>query len=229
MSDVGGGDGGREVVDVGPAHGVTPAFRLDYCRRWWGSRASPVHASPLHLLSNEPVAEPRDISDVPFSVADMQGALLALADILFEHAAFNRAPVNSRHRGGHAAPRQAGGRQLPTVVRTEDLWMWSLIVDAVEKSTWVQQSILLLLIGFSIVSWALILMKMRALRAAKGNNERFLTLFNASETIGEFTPPASRGRRPWRRSSTRPSIRWRRPATRASGTSSWRRRSCTRR
>lgn len=74
--------------------------------------------------------------------------------------------------------------------------MWTLIVDAVRQSTFVEQFILYLLVAFSIVSWALILMKIRSLRAAKQNNERFLALFNSSESLGEFTPPASTGPSP---------------------------------
>ena len=61
--------------------------------------------------------------------------------------------------------------------------MWTLIVDAVAQSTWVEQAILYLLIAFSIVSWGLILMKIRALRAARRRNEAFLTEFNRHETI----------------------------------------------
>ena len=61
--------------------------------------------------------------------------------------------------------------------------MWTLIVDAIAQSTWVEQGILLLLVAFSVVSWGLILMKIRALRTARRRNEAFLTLFNQHETI----------------------------------------------
>jgi biopolymer transport protein TolQ len=61
--------------------------------------------------------------------------------------------------------------------------MWTLIVDAIAQSTWVEQGILLLLVAFSIVSWGLILMKLRALRTARRRNEAFLSLFNQHETI----------------------------------------------
>ena len=61
--------------------------------------------------------------------------------------------------------------------------MWTLIVDAVAQSTWVEQGILYLLVCFSIVSWGLILMKIRALRAARQRNEVFLAEFNQHETI----------------------------------------------
>ncbi len=61
--------------------------------------------------------------------------------------------------------------------------MWTLIVDAIAQSTWVEQGILLLLVAFSIVSWGLILMKIRALRTARRRNEAFLSVFNQHETI----------------------------------------------
>ena len=61
--------------------------------------------------------------------------------------------------------------------------MWTLIVDAVAQSTWVEQGILYLLIVFSIVSWGLILMKIRVLRIARQRNEAFLEEFNRHETI----------------------------------------------
>ena len=69
--------------------------------------------------------------------------------------------------------------------------MWTLIVDAIAQSTWVEQGILLLLVAFSIVSWGLILMKIRALRIARRRNEAFLSLFNQHETIRVGPRPGS--------------------------------------
>lgn len=82
--------------------------------------------------------------------------------------------------------------------------MWTLIVDAVKQSTFVEQGILYLLVAFSIVSWALILMKIRTLRKARRNNELFLGDFNQHEAIVvdqrpdspvlEYASPAGIGR-----------------------------------
>src|SRR5580704_440117 len=74
--------------------------------------------------------------------------------------------------------------------------MWDLISKAVRASGWMELSVLYLLILFSVISWALILMKALGLRAAKQNNVKLLALFNASQTAGEFTPPPVSGPAP---------------------------------
>lgn len=74
--------------------------------------------------------------------------------------------------------------------------MWTLIVDAVKQSTFVEQGILYLLVAFSIVSWALILMKIRTLRKARRNNEFFLGQFNRNEEIRLEEPDSRAPGRP---------------------------------
>jgi biopolymer transport protein TolQ len=74
--------------------------------------------------------------------------------------------------------------------------MWTLISRAVKASGAIEQAILYLLVGFSIFSWALILLKIRALGAARRNNRRFLKMFDTSESLGEFTPPKLTGPTP---------------------------------
>jgi biopolymer transport protein TolQ len=74
--------------------------------------------------------------------------------------------------------------------------MWTLIARAVKASGAIEQAVLYLLLAFSVASWALILMKMLSLYRAGRNNRQFLALFNASDTVGEFTPPAHRGPAP---------------------------------
>jgi biopolymer transport protein TolQ len=76
------------------------------------------------------------------------------------------------------------------------LAMWELISKAVKASGAIELFILYLLVAFSIASWALILMKIRSLMAAKRNNKKLLDMFGLSETVGEFTPPAVRGPAP---------------------------------
>ena len=74
--------------------------------------------------------------------------------------------------------------------------MWELIAKTVRASGAIELSILYLLVAFSISSWALILMKLRGLGAAKRNNKKLLDLFGTSENIGEFTPPKGSGPAP---------------------------------
>jgi biopolymer transport protein TolQ len=68
--------------------------------------------------------------------------------------------------------------------------------QVVEVSGAIGQGVLYLLAALALISWVLILKKMSALSRARRKNEKFLTLFNASDTIGQFRPPALRGRVP---------------------------------
>src|SRR5580692_12005424 len=74
--------------------------------------------------------------------------------------------------------------------------MWDLISRSVKASGGIEQAVLYILVAFSVASWALILMKILTLGRARRNNARFLALFNASETVGEFTPPRARSNAP---------------------------------
>src|ERR1035441_8589801 len=70
--------------------------------------------------------------------------------------------------------------------------MWELISRSVKASGGIEQGVLYILVAFSVASWALILMKMLTLGRARRNNARFLSLFNASDTVGEFSAPKAR-------------------------------------
>ncbi|HET6246542.1 MAG TPA: MotA/TolQ/ExbB proton channel family protein [Tepidisphaeraceae bacterium] len=74
--------------------------------------------------------------------------------------------------------------------------MWDLIARSIKASGGVELGVLYLLAAFSVASWALILMKIMTLGRARRNNVRFLSLFNASETVGEFSPPRARSNAP---------------------------------
>ena len=74
--------------------------------------------------------------------------------------------------------------------------MWQTISTAFGKSDGVERFVLYLLICFSVVSWALILLKIRSLGAARRNNAEVFGLLNSSQTAGEFTPPQAKGPTP---------------------------------
>src|ERR1035437_4360303 len=74
--------------------------------------------------------------------------------------------------------------------------MWELISKTVRASGAIELFILYLLVAFSIASWALILMKLKGLMAAKRNNKKLLDRFGLSDSVGEVTPPAVRGPAP---------------------------------
>jgi biopolymer transport protein TolQ len=62
---------------------------------------------------------------------------------------------------------------------------WGLISDAVMASSWLEQGVLIFLLGLSILSWAVIIMKVGALKKARANNEKFRAVFNAASHTGE--------------------------------------------
>jgi biopolymer transport protein TolQ len=64
---------------------------------------------------------------------------------------------------------------------------WGLISDAVMSSSWLEQGVLLFLLGLSILSWAVIIMKVSALRQARANNERFRAVFAEAAHTGEVS------------------------------------------
>jgi biopolymer transport protein TolQ len=69
--------------------------------------------------------------------------------------------------------------------------MWSLVSNAVSSSSPLEQSVLYLLVFFSIVSWALILMKWRVLAVAKRNSLQFLSIFESASDIKTLGSAAS--------------------------------------
>ncbi|MFH0938845.1 MAG: MotA/TolQ/ExbB proton channel family protein [Planctomycetota bacterium] len=69
--------------------------------------------------------------------------------------------------------------------------MWSLVSNAISSSSPLEQSVLYLLIFFSIVSWALILKKWRMLAVAKRNSLQFLSVFESASNIKTLGTAAS--------------------------------------
>lgn len=74
--------------------------------------------------------------------------------------------------------------------------MWELVTKAVTSSSPLEQSVLYLLIAFSIVSWAIIFMKIKAISAAKKNNEKLLEVFESAERLDTISAPAAVGPAP---------------------------------
>jgi biopolymer transport protein TolQ len=62
---------------------------------------------------------------------------------------------------------------------------WGLISDAVMSSSWLEQLVLVFLLALSILSWAVIIMKVNALRKARANNEKFRAVFADASHTGE--------------------------------------------
>lgn len=58
---------------------------------------------------------------------------------------------------------------------------WSLVVSSVKASSPIENSILLLLVACSIISWALVIWKLRSLAAAKHGAEQFLAVFEKAD------------------------------------------------
>lgn len=66
-----------------------------------------------------------------------------------------------------------------------DSSFWGLISNSVMSASILEQGILLFLIGLSILSWAVIIMKLRGLRRMKANNQIFNAAFAAAAHTGE--------------------------------------------
>ncbi|MBN8525922.1 MAG: MotA/TolQ/ExbB proton channel family protein [Planctomycetes bacterium] len=62
---------------------------------------------------------------------------------------------------------------------------WDLISESVMSSSTLEQGVLLFLIVLSILSWAVIIMKMRALGRLKRNNAAFTQIFSSASHTGE--------------------------------------------
>ena len=65
--------------------------------------------------------------------------------------------------------------------------MWELVTKSVASSSPLEQSVLYMLILFSIVSWAIIFMKIKAISKAKKNNDAFIKLFDDSRSVMNVT------------------------------------------
>ena len=62
---------------------------------------------------------------------------------------------------------------------------WGLISESVMSASVLEQGVLLFLIALSIVSWAVIIMKVRGLRRMRDNNKIFHTVFASAAHTGE--------------------------------------------
>ena len=62
---------------------------------------------------------------------------------------------------------------------------WGLISESVMSASLLEQGVLLFLIALSILSWAVIIMKLRGLRRMKANNQTFHTAFAGATHTGE--------------------------------------------
>ena len=67
--------------------------------------------------------------------------------------------------------------------------MWELVKGSVLSSSPLEQSVLFLLVVFSIVSWAIILMKMKAIKRAQINNADFLKTFENADSVYDVAVP----------------------------------------
>jgi biopolymer transport protein TolQ len=62
---------------------------------------------------------------------------------------------------------------------------WSLVSGSIRSSSAIENAILLLLVVCSVASWAIVLWKSRAIRAAKAGNAKFVLLFESAEDANE--------------------------------------------
>jgi hypothetical protein len=62
---------------------------------------------------------------------------------------------------------------------------WTLVSNSVRSSSAVENSILLLLVVCSIASWAIVLWKIKAIRAARAGNARFGEIFDSAQDTDE--------------------------------------------
>jgi len=69
--------------------------------------------------------------------------------------------------------------------------MGSGIVGLFVESGWVGKGIVMLLMGFSVVSWAMILLKYQYLRRAEKESHAFLTTFRKTKTVADLLDHAN--------------------------------------
>jgi len=62
--------------------------------------------------------------------------------------------------------------------------LWSLISRTVSNSGSIEKAVFYLLVGFSLVSWTLVLWKICALYELKKNSQKFLAVFNNADSFG---------------------------------------------
>ena len=91
----------------------------------------------------------------------------------------------------------------PLGARGADVW------DMVWSAGAVVQGVLLILVIFSVVSWGLILSKLKSLRDARKQNQQFEALFwNAGSLSAAQTQTATSRPAPWPRCSRWPTASW---------------------
>ncbi len=62
---------------------------------------------------------------------------------------------------------------------------WGLMSDAVMSASWLELGVLLILLAMSVISWAVIIMKIALLRRARANNEHFRVAFETYDHTGQ--------------------------------------------
>ncbi len=86
------------------------------------------------------------------------------------------------------------------------------ILKLIGDASIIVQMILLILVFFSVFSWAIIIFKRKSLRSGAAHSRKFLNAFHKSKNLAEVGEAARKYKlSPWRRSSS--------PASRSSPTS----------
>ena len=62
---------------------------------------------------------------------------------------------------------------------------WRLLCESIQSASILEQGVLIFLVALSIISWAVIIMKMRALRQLKRNHQLFHAAFRAADHTGD--------------------------------------------
>lgn len=68
---------------------------------------------------------------------------------------------------------------------TVSVSLWKVVSEAVLRSSPLEQAVLLLLLFFSVLSWAIIVMKWLSIRRVNRNNSLFLETFDQAQHTGE--------------------------------------------
>jgi biopolymer transport protein TolQ len=76
--------------------------------------------------------------------------------------------------------------QLNSLLADGSTSFWTLVSNSVRSSSAIENAILLLLVVCSIVSWAIVLWKIKAIRAAKAGNKHFRDVFDSAQDTGEI-------------------------------------------
>src|SRR4051812_43226234 len=67
---------------------------------------------------------------------------------------------------------------------------WTLVSNSIRASSAIENGILVLLLICSVASWAIVLWKIKAIRAAKVGNTRFGDVFESAEDTGHVAAEA---------------------------------------